>query len=798
MAGSDALERENAALLERLSRLSAASLRINESLDFDAVLQGALDSARSLTAARYGVMTTLDDEGGVEDFLSSGLTAEESERVWNMPEGLRIFELLTTISEPLRIPDLAEHVLALGFGGFSVPLPVRSLRFMAAPVLHRGACVGHVFVGDREDGEEFTRADEETLVMFASQAALVIANARTHREERQARADLETLVETSPVGVVLFDAPSGTLRSLNREARRIVEAVRDPEQSPDELLGALSYRRADGREISLAESPLARALGTGETVRAEEMVLQAPDGRRVNTIVNATPIRSAEGRVESVVVTFQDLAPLEELEHMRAEFLAMVSHELRAPLSSIKGSAATLLRQGLALDPAASVQFHRIIDEQADHMEELITDLLDVARIQSGELAVVPGPVALEALVDDARATFRSGDAAHELEIDLPAGLARVMADRRRIVQVLLNLLANAARHSPGAPAIRLSAVQEDVQVRVTVADEGVGIAPERLPELFRTFSRERDRGRRGSGRGLAICKGIVEAHGGRIWAESEGPGQGARFHFTLPAVEPAALPPEPGTARPGRGRFRILAVDDDPQTLRYLRDALEEADCDPVVTGDPEAVRPLIAEHRPHLVLLDLMLPGTDGMALMEELPELRERPVIFLSAYGGDQRVAKALELGADDYIVKPFSPTELIARIRTVLRRSADGHPGQPEPSGIYRRGELAIDYAEQLVTLAGRPLELTYLEQRMLFDLSLRAGEVQSHAELLPRVWGPAHSGRSGAVRTLVKQLRRKLGDDAEHPTYIFNVPRVGYRMPKPDGEDGEAMSSSSRN
>ena len=790
MASNEALGRENAALRERLSRLSAASLRINESLDFDDVLQGVLDSARSLTGARYGVMTLLDGEGRVQDFLSSGLAEEESGALWAMPDGLRIFESLAGVSGPVRIADLAEHVRALGFGGFTIPLAVGVFRCMGAPMFHRDARVGHVFVGDREDGEEFSRADEETLVMFASQAALVIANARTHREERLARADLETLVETSPVGVALFDAPSGTLRSLNPEARRIMEVVRNPGQSPEELLGALNYQRADGRETSPAESPIARALGTGETVRAEEIVLQAPDGRRINALVNATPIRSAEGRVESVVVTVQDLAPLDDLEHMRAEFLAMVSHELRAPLSSIKGSAATLIRSGLAIDPAASAQFHRIIEQQADHMEELITDLLDVARIQSGELSVLPEAVALDTLVEAARGAFAGGDGRHEIVIDLPAGLARVLADRRRIVQVLLNLLTNAARHSPGAPAIRLSAVQEDVQVRVTVRDHGVGIDPERLPTLFRAFSGERrgDGDAAGSGLGLAICKGIVEAHGGRIWAESEGPGQGAQFHFTLPAAEPAALPPEPGTARPGRGQLRILAVDDDPQTLRSMRDALAEEDIEPVVTGDPEAVRLLIAEHRPHLVLLDLMLPGTDGMELMQEVPELRDLPVIFVSAYGGDQRVAKALELGADDYIVKPFSPTELIARIKTVLRRSAGGSAGRPQPAGTSSWGELTIDYAEQLVTLGGRPLELTYLERRMLFELSLRAGEVQSHAELLPRVWGPAHSGRSGAVRTLIKQLRRKLGDDADDPTWIFNVPRLGYRMPRPDGED----------
>ena len=122
--------------------------------------------------------------------------------------------------------------------------------------------------------------------------------------------------------------------------------------------------------------------------------------------------------------------------------------------------------------------------------------------------------------------------------------------------------------------------------------------------------------------------------------------------------------------------------------------------------------------------------------------------------------------------------------------MLRRSADSHAGQPQPSGTASWGHLTIDCAEQLVTLAGRPLELTYLEQRMLFDLSLRADEVQSHAELLPRVWGPAHSGRTGAVRTLITQLRGKLGDDAD-------VPRVGYRMPKPDGADGTRRAGRGR-
>ena len=181
-------------------------------------------------------------------------------------------------------------------------------------------------------------ADEEVLVLFASQAATAIANARTHRDERRARDDLEALVETCPVGVVVvvFDGGSGALVSFNREARRIVEHLRTPGGELEELLDVFACRRGDGREVPLAEFPLAQQLSSAETVRAEEIALSVPDGRSVTTLVNATPIRSADGAVESMVVTLQDLAPLEKLERQRAEFLSMVSHELRTPLISIK------------------------------------------------------------------------------------------------------------------------------------------------------------------------------------------------------------------------------------------------------------------------------------------------------------------------------------------------------------------------------------------------------------------------------------------------------------------------------
>ena len=786
--------REIAALRERLSRLSEASLHITEDLDLDAVLQGVLDGARSLTGARMGGITILDDSGQLQDFITSGLTDEDHQRFVNLPGGPEFFAYLSGLSEPLRLADFSAHTTAVGLPEIGPPLgPVGS--FLGAPIRLRGARAGNLYLSDKEGGGEFTQDDEETLAMFASHAAMAIANARRHREEQRARAYLETLIDTSPVGVVVFNAGTGVPVSLNREGRRLVDGLTDPGQTAEQLLDVLTFRRADGREISLREFPLAEALSTGETVRAEEIVISVPDGRSVSVLLNATAIRSEEGQVESVVVTLQDMTALEELDRLRAEFLGMVSHELRAPLTSIKGSAATVLGSSADLDPAVVRQFFRIIEEQADHMHDLVADLLDVARIETGTLPVTPEPAEVAVLVDRARSTFSSAGGRNNLAIDIEPDLPLVMADRRRIVQVVGNLLSNAAKHSSESSVITVTVVREDVHVAVSVADEGRGIPSERLPYLFRKFTRtdgdDLGSGVAGSGLGLAICKGIVEAHGGRIWAESEGPGMGARFTFTIPTVEEARSGTAVSTSAARRAvagageRVRVLAVDDDPQALRYVRDALLKSGYTPVVTGDPEEALRLVGEEKPDLVLLDLMLPGTDGIELMKDILGAGDVPVIFLSAYGRDELIARAFDMGAVDYVVKPFSPTELAARIRAALRKRAASEPSDP-----YVLGDLTIDYAERRVTLAGRPLPLIAMEYRLLAELSANAGRLLTYEHLLERVWGEKSSGDVRPMRTIVSKLRRKLGDDADNPTYIFTEPRVGYRMPKGETKEQE--------
>ena len=666
--------------------------------------------------------------------------------------------------------------------------------FLGMAIRYQGELFGSIYLAEKVDGQEFTLDDENTIVMFASQAAISISNALKYRAEQRAKSDLEALLNSAPMGVLVFDAKTGDVLSLNEETKRMVGGLSGQAASLEHLLSVMTFRRADGREICLAELPLAQVLRSGETVRAEEIVISLPNGQSVTTLVNARPIYSDEGDIVSVVVTMQDMTPLQEVGRLRAEFLGMVNDELRTPLTTIKGSTATLLGSQCALDPAETQQFFRIINEQTDRIRYLINNLLDATRIEAGTFSINPEPTDLEGIFVEANSAFLKGEAKNNLISEFPQDLPRVMADRQRILQVMNILLSYASKNSPVGSSIRATASQFEAHVAFTVTDEGESVSGELLPHLFKKFSWiDGDEGKceiEGEGLELAICKGIVEAHGGQISAESDGPGLGRRFTFTIPVEREAAnivaaAPPQlpVSVENADREQESILAVDDDPQILRYVRDALSGGGYFPITTGNPDEIIRLIYEFRPSVVLFDLVLAEGNEFEIVKSISQITDAPIIFLSGYGKDRTVAEAFDLGAADYIVKPFSPIELLARITTALRRKAVSDRTQAlEP---FVLGDLQITYAERGVTVAGRQVRLTATEYNLLFELSVNAGRVLTHDQLLERVWGAKSSGDSQVLRAFVKALRRKLGDDAKNPTYVFTEHRVGYRMPKPE-------------
>lgn len=275
-------------------------------------------------------------------------------------------------------------------------------------------------------------------------------------------------------------------------------------------------------------------------------VIRTRDGREVHVAITRSAIRDQAGRMAGFVHVLRDISAEEELNRLKDEFLSTISHELRTPLGFIKGYAITPLLPDAPDDPRTTRRCLEVIAEASDELEELVGNLLDMTKIGAGTLSVSPAPTRLRPLVRAAVERSRLRTDHHRLLLVVPASLPPVWADAHRVEQVLYNLLDNAIKYSPEGGHIAVKAEQMGDEIVISVIDEGMGIPADELPALFQRFRRgqaARDRAISGTGLGLAICKGIIEAHGGRIWAESpavlgrpaESPGTAIRF--TLPAA---------------------------------------------------------------------------------------------------------------------------------------------------------------------------------------------------------------------------------------------------------------------
>ena len=713
----------------------------------------------------------------------------------SQPDGLSLLEKHCLAPDGTAIPP-GEHPLRRALRGELIPgdeMLIGSPGATPLPVVCSASPI-------RDGGDEITGA----VIRFRDitrmkEAQRYIEKLATERGEllgiaEQERQRLEALIDTSPVGVIVAEPGTGRVVLMNREAERILGFPHTPFNHLSKYEQAAVYRRPDGSAYQPNELPLQRALYYGEIVRAEEVRFELPNQHTVPTLMDATPVYSSSGEITSAIAVIQDISPLEEMEKLRSEFLGLVSYELKTPLTAIKGSAATALGSSRPLSTEETRDLFQIIDEQADRLRDLVDNILDMTRIEAGTLVIRTEPLDLKEALGEALGAFSRAGGTQEVVLSGVEGAPRIQADRHRVIQVLGNLLSNAAKFSPATSTIAIDVERQAEVVAVHIKDAGRGIPLEKLPHLFRSFSQVHDEGQRrlsGSGLGLAICKGIIDAHGGRIWVSSQGDGMGATFSFTLPVTEEKHIPTSPKTSRRaelmGRvsrsgERTRILAVNDEPGVLRLLQRALREAGYTTVVTTDPSRAIPLLESEEPDMVILDVVFAGASGFDLLEQIRESFGVPVIILTGSNVEEDAVRALKMGADDYITKPFSPNELLARIEATLRRSA--LPDTLEVRAPLIVEDLAMDFAERRVTVAGEPVALSATEYKLLYHLATNAGRVLTHDQILRLVWGPDYSGETDLVRSFIRNLRRKLGDDARQPRYIFTEPQVGYRMPRP--------------
>jgi PAS domain S-box-containing protein len=374
---------------------------------------------------------------------------------------------------------------------------------------------------------------------------------------------------------------------------------------------------------------------------------------------------------------------------LKDQFLATLSHELRAPLTPIVGWTA-MLRSG-RLDATGVARGLDVIDRNVKLQAQLIEDLLDVSRIVSGKLRmdfrlVDVGPV-LEAGLDSARAA--AAEKGIEVVVTVPGEPLTVLGDPERLRQVVSNLASNAVKFTPQGGRIEVLLVAKEGLVCVDIADTGIGISGEFLPQVFERFRQadgDTTRAHGGLGLGLAIVRHIVEAHGGRVRAESAGVGRGARFEVTLPAraelrespgLSPPRSGPEADPARPvSLDGLRLLVVDDDPAIRELLRVALEDRGAAVVLAASVAEAHEALGQSRPDLIVCDIAMPGTDGYSFMEKLREDGAGdglvPAVALTAYASRDDAARAFRAGFQAHLAKPVDPGLLAQTIAAVARK------------------------------------------------------------------------------------------------------------------------------
>jgi len=220
-----------------------------------------------------------------------------------------------------------------------------------------------------------------------------------------------------------------------------------------------------------------------------------------------------------------------------------------------------------------------------------------------------------------------------------------------------------------------------------------------------------------------------------------------------------------------------VLVVDDEPRILRFVRAELEAAGFEVLTASDGSSALELVESHSPDLVVLDVIMPGMDGFEVLRRLRSRRAVPVILLTARGSDADKVRGLDLGADDYLTKPFSPDELSARIRAVLRRASSASRALAVP--LFRVGDLTVDFDRRKVVVRGAEVQMSRTEWQLLQQLALNAGKVMLHEELLVKTGGPEYREDVEDLRVWVSRLRRKIEDDPAHPVYLRTVPGIGY-------------------
>jgi PAS domain S-box-containing protein len=500
-------------------------------------------------------------------------------------------------------------------------------------------------------------------------AVNVLIDITARKQAEQAAAPLAAIVESSEDAIITKDL-NGTITSWNRGAQAIYG------YTADETIG---------KNISMLVPPdhrdelpgIMARLKRGERIEHYETVRVRKDGQRLDVSVSISPLKDSAGTITGAAAIARDISirkraeeELRMADRRKSEFLAMLAHELRNPLAPLRYG---LQVMGLAGENSVAAAEARVMMErQLGQLVRLIDDLLDLSRITNGKIELRRERLDLAVVIEDAVETSRPliEAAGHELRVTLPAGRVVVYADRARLAQVFANLLNNSAKYTERGGRIELTVERQGSDVVVKVKDTGVGIAPDKLAMIFDMFTqvdRSLERSQGGLGIGLNLVRRLVEMHGGRVEAHSEGLGKGSEFVVRLSVVL-ASDPESPGSDGDSSlrlPRYRILVVDDNKDAALSLAMLLKIMGHETHRAHDGLEAVEAAKKFRPDVVLLDIGLPKLNGYDVCRSIraqPWGQDVVLIALTGWGQEDDKRRSKEAGFNFHLVKPMNPADL----------------------------------------------------------------------------------------------------------------------------------------
>ncbi|GJM40756.1 MAG: histidine kinase [Ardenticatenaceae bacterium] len=417
-------------------------------------------------------------------------------------------------------------------------------QMVRLPMVSGGKTIGLIYVFLSGTPYHLPKDAASLLASFAEQAAIAVKNARLYEQVNKEKQRLDAIIQQNADGVMILDQ-SLRITDFNKALSQMVGCTQEKAigQSHEEIFQWLSLKsEMDLHEALTNGWPLpggAHLYVEGDLQRPFDENLETADGKRVSLGVTYAPLMDGDGRMTDIIANVRDLTRYREEEALQKTFISVVSHELKTPVSIIKGYAGTLRRQDANWSPEIIQDSLAVIEEEADNLTDLIDSLLEVSRLQAGTFSLeVSEDVQLNRVVANTARKFGNQSDKHTIKVQFADGFPPIWGDERRLGQVMNNLLSNAIKYSPDGGEIVVRGEIHPQHVTVSVQDSGIGIPDHEQHRIFQKFSRldnALSRKTEGTGLGLFLCKAIIEAHNGRIWFHKNPVGPGITFTFSLP-----------------------------------------------------------------------------------------------------------------------------------------------------------------------------------------------------------------------------------------------------------------------